>query len=147
MNKDRIISIGCIIVTLVVTMLLYGTEYSYSNNNSDLSFAIETLATSTESSFLSIPPDFKAEVFKTEKSTGNNLVAYFTSKDNPEYIGEAVFKRGLNFKYRIKSVNYNFGGIGKAELFIFDILCLIVIVAGLGIARRFWKKSISVAKH
>ena len=145
LTRNKILAICCAIISLLIVIVIYGSEYTYSENYGDLENAIETFVEKTPKGLPSMKDinDFKVRIFDKEKYKGSlkgTHIVYFTANDNTGYIGEAVFKQGINFRYRIVHINYSWGSIGKAELFFLEIGCLIVLAISIFITRHFWIK-------
>lgn len=145
MTLKKYIAIGCAAVTLALAVFVYFGEYAYSGNENSLASGIEafTLEEWKEDFILDLSDLTDGSGFSvtiTEiKKDGGYLTASFTLPDDADFSGTAVFKKGLNFRYRIKSVNYDDrGAIGKAELFMLEVGCLLILALGLIFTRYFW---------
>lgn len=79
-------------VSMVLSMLLYSTEYSIKDDVEDIETNI--------SEFL----DRDVKVVKYEK-VDNILFVYFTN-ETKDTVGYTVLYRGLNFRYQIRQANY-----------------------------------------
>ncbi len=92
-RTKKIAAAICVVLTLVLSYLLYASEYHYTLDKGDLSTAI------TEFIHFS-HPSFEAYVLETESVEGTLVASYkdLTNKDN---YGVALFKKGLNNQYRI----------------------------------------------
>lgn len=82
----------CIALTLVLSYLLYDSEFQYSIDKDDLSLAI------TEFTDPQNPVD--AYVLET-KEIGGTLFVTFKDLSNPNMYGIAEFSKGINQRYRI----------------------------------------------
>jgi hypothetical protein len=96
MNKHRKIAIVIMILSMVIAFWLYGMEYSTSSDPQEIS---ETL---TEYIF---NDDVQVQ-FVQKKIIRNHMLVLFTDERYENFIGFAVFKRGLNFRWRAISANY-----------------------------------------
>jgi hypothetical protein len=83
----------CIVLTLVLSYLLYHSEYHYTIDKEDLSVAITKFATPFE-------PAFEAYVLETQ-AVGNILIASFKDRAHLDNYGVAVLVKGFNQRYRI----------------------------------------------
>ena len=83
----------CVILTLVLSYLIYSSEYHYTLDKGDLSAAVTEFTTPFE-------PSFNAYVLEA-KAVGNTLIASFKDEANANNYGIAVFVKGLNQRYRI----------------------------------------------
>ncbi|WP_425807532.1 hypothetical protein ACHOLT_09440 [Desulfitobacterium sp. Sab5] len=99
MNKYRKIAIAIIVLTVILAFWLYGTEYSSSAEPQKIS---ETL---TDYLF---NDDVQVTVIQTEK-IDNRMLVSFTDKRYENFMGLAVFKRGLNLRWLPLSANYSSG--------------------------------------
>jgi len=92
MTKNKIIRIVIILISLILSLMLYSSEYYIRNNVEDIEKSI--------SEFL----EKDVIVVKYEK-VDNTIYVYF-SDDSKENVGHTVLHRGLNFRYQIRQVNY-----------------------------------------
>ncbi len=83
----------CIALTLVLSYLLYDSEFHYSNDKDDLSLAITEFTEPFEN-----PVD--AYALETKEIDGTLFVT-FKDQSNPNMYGIAEFSKGINQKYRI----------------------------------------------
>ncbi len=96
MKNSRKTAIAIMVLAAVLAFGLYGTEYSTSAQSQNLS------ATLSEYIF---HDDVEAEVIETKK-IGNHLLVLFTDQRYKNFMGLAVFKQGLNLRWRPMSANY-----------------------------------------
>lgn len=92
MTKNKIIRIVIILISLILSLMLYSSEYSIRNDVEDIEKNI------------SIFLDKDVSVVKCEK-VDNTIFVYF-SDDTKENVGHTVLYRGLNFRYQIRQANY-----------------------------------------
>lgn len=92
-RTKKIAAAICILVTLVLSYLLYASEYHYALDDDDLSGAITEF-------ILPFHPSFEAYVLETE-SVGGTLIATYKDLTTADNYGVAEFKKGWNNKYRI----------------------------------------------
>ena len=93
-KRTRILAAALsIVLTLVLSYLLYYSEYHYTIDKGDLSTAITEFTTPFE-------PAFEAYVLETQ-TVGNTLIAYFKDQAHADNYGVAVLVKGFNQKYRI----------------------------------------------
>jgi len=93
-KRTRILAAAlCIVLTLVLSYLLYALEYQYTIDKGDLSVAITEFTTPFE-------PSFDAYVLETQ-SVGRTLVASFKDQGHANNYGVAVLVKGFNQRYRI----------------------------------------------
>ena len=93
-KRTRILAAAlCIALTLVLSYLLYASEYHYKIDKGDLSAAITEFTTPFE-------PVFEAYVLETQ-AVGNTLVATFKDQAHANNYGVAVLVKGFNQRYRI----------------------------------------------
>lgn len=92
MKKNKIIRIVIILISLILSLMLYSSEYHIRNNVEDIEKSI--------SEFL----EKDVTVVKYEK-VDNTIFVYF-SDDSKENVGHTVLYRGLNFRYQIRQANY-----------------------------------------
>ena len=83
----------CIVLTVVLSCLLYYSEYHYTTDKGDLSRAVTEF-------IAPFKPDFEAYVLET-KMIDNTLIASFKDQAHPGNYGIATFLQGLNQRYRI----------------------------------------------
>lgn len=83
----------CIALTLVLSYLLYASEYSYTADKGDLSSAITEFSPPFE-------PAFDAYVLETQ-AVGRTLIASFKDQAHADNYGVAVLVKGFNQRYRI----------------------------------------------
>lgn len=94
MKRMRILAVGlCILITLVLSYLLYSTEFKYSIDKTDLSVAITEFEEPHKGSI-------EAVVLETKEIDGI-LLASFKDRKNESINGVAKFLKGFNNKYRI----------------------------------------------
>lgn len=99
-KRTRILAAAlCIVLTLVLSYLLYHSEYHYTMDKGDLSVAITEFTTPFE-------PAFEAYVLET-KAVGNTLIASFKDQGHPDNYGVAVLVKGFNQRYRIVRTQIN----------------------------------------
>lgn len=89
----------CIVLTLVLSYLLYHSEYHYTIDKGDLSTAITEFTTPFE-------PAFEAYVLETQM-VGNTLIASFKDQAHADNYGVAILVKGLNQRYRIIRTQIN----------------------------------------
>lgn len=85
----------CILLTLVLSYLLYASEYHYALDKGELSVAVTEFITP-------FVPSFDAYVLDT-KTVGSTLIASFKDQAHADNYGVAILVKGLNQKYRIIS--------------------------------------------
>lgn len=85
----------CVILTLVLSWLIYTSEYNFTNDESHLAAGITEFIAPFE-------PSVNAYVLETKKVDGI-LVATFKDKERSNINGVAVFDKGFNQRYRIIS--------------------------------------------
>lgn len=94
MKRMRILAAGlCVIITLVLSYMLYTMEFKYTIDKNDLSEAI----TEFEKPFNG---EISAEVIETKEIDGI-LLASFKDQNNESINGVAKFLKGFNNRYRI----------------------------------------------
>jgi len=98
------------------------------------------------------PPDFNPNILGVDKAVlflgaSLRLTVYFNDPANNIENGSAYFVCGLNFRYRITELRFNYPtaasghGVGKAYLEILYVVCLTMIGIGYMVAKYFWGKS------
>ncbi len=92
-RSNKIAALICIIITLVLSYLLYASEYHYSDDK-------EMLTTAVNDFLWPFNPESKYKVLETNK-VGCTLVAFFKNQIDENNYGIAVFVKGLNNRYRI----------------------------------------------
>ncbi len=83
----------CIVLTLVLSYLLYSSEYHCSLDKGELSTAVTEF-------IAPFKPSFNAYVLETN-TVGNTLIVSFKDQASADNYGIAIFVKGLNQKYRI----------------------------------------------
>jgi len=91
-TKNRVIRIVIIMVSVILALMLYSTEYSIKNDFKDIEEGI--------SEFL----EMDIEIVKYEK-VDNAIYVYFADKTK-DNVGHTVLYRGLNFRYQIRQANF-----------------------------------------
>lgn len=94
-KSNKIFACVCIIITLVLSYLLYASEYHYADDE-------ETLTTAVNEFLWPFNPDLKYQVLESKK-VGRTMVASFKDLIDENKYGVAVFAKGLNNRYRIIS--------------------------------------------
>ena len=97
-RTKKIAAAICVVLTLVLSYLLYASEYHYTLDKGDLSSAITEFIYPSHLS--QILPPCEAYVLET-KSVGGTLIASYKDLINKDNYGVAVFKKGWNNQYRI----------------------------------------------
>lgn len=93
-KRTRVLAAGlCIVLALVLSYLLYHSEYHYTVDKGDLSVAVTEFIAPFD-------PNFEAYVLETQ-AVGNTLVAFFKEQTHKDDYGVAVLSKGLNQKYRM----------------------------------------------
>ena len=92
MTRDKILRIIIMTVAILLALMMYGTEYSISNNVTAIEEGI--------SEFI----EYDVKVIRMEK-VDNTIFVYFADQSNNN-IGYTVLYRGLNFRYQIRKANY-----------------------------------------
>ena len=91
----QLAAVLCAVLTLLLSYLLYASEFHYTNEKSDFSAAITEFTIPFE-------PTFDAYVLETQ-TVGNMLIASFKDKSHEENYGIAVLTKGFNQRYRMIS--------------------------------------------
>lgn len=86
-------AVFCVILTLVLSYLIYASEYHYALEKSELSSAITEFTTPFD-------PSFDAYVLDT-KVIGRTLIVSFKDQANEDIYGVTELQKGWNQKYRI----------------------------------------------
>lgn len=92
MTLRKIAQISTLLVSFVLSLLLYSSEYNISNTEEDIESSISEF----------IGADIS--INRMEK-IDNTMFVYYSDGTN-DYIGYTVLYRGLNFKYQIRNANY-----------------------------------------
>ena len=92
-KSNKIFACMCIIITLILSYMLYASEYHYSDDK-------ETLTTAINDFLWPYKPESKYKVLEKNK-VGRILVASFKDQIDENNYGVAVFVKGLNNRYRI----------------------------------------------
>lgn len=96
MNKYRKIAIVIMAISVILTFWLYGSEFSTHNDVKDIANILSEYI---------FNDDVQASVVKT-KIINNHMVVLFTDERFENFIGLAVFQRGLNLRWRPIRANY-----------------------------------------
>ncbi len=89
----------CVILSVVLSFLVYGSEYKYSNNKEELSAAITDYTSHGRYSA-------DAYVLETKEADGV-LIVFFKDRSNPAVYGFARLLKGVNQKYRLIRANFS----------------------------------------
>lgn len=114
-NKYKLVASVIMILTIILTIWIYGKEYSANDNPESLS---ETI---TEYIF---NDDVNAQVVHIKK-IGNRMLVSFTDNRYKDLIGLAVFKRGINFRWLPLRANFGSSITVKAFDYVVDDYCVI----------------------
>ena len=97
-KRARLIAAAlCIVLTLVLSYLIYTMEYKYTYDKNDLATAITEFTTPFE-------PTFDAYVLETKEKDGE-LIVSFKDQSNEGVYGISQFLKGVNQRYRIVSTD------------------------------------------
>ncbi len=100
LNKKRIIAASLsIIIAIVLSYLIYASEYKFTNDKDDLSAAITEYTSNGRYSV-------EAYVLET-KEVDSVLIAFFKDKSNADVYGFARLSKGFNQKYRLIRANFS----------------------------------------
>ena len=94
-----IVAASCILLALVLSCMLYYSEYKFTDDKTVLSAAITEYASHGRHKVED------AYVLETRKVDGV-LIAFFKDSKNPGIYGFAKFLKGINMRYQLVSANY-----------------------------------------
>jgi len=90
----------CVFMTMVLSYLIYDSEYKYKNDKSDLANAVTEYSASSQ-----VKVD--AYILETKEINGT-LIISFKDQYNADINGIAVLLKGFNQKYRIVQANIDY---------------------------------------
>lgn len=96
-KKTKLLAAICIVMTLILSYVIYASEYKYSNDKSSLATAVSEFTTS-------LPILNDVYILETKEIDGT-LITAFKDQSNAEINGIALFLKGINQRYRIIHVN------------------------------------------
>ncbi len=97
--RRLIAAVSCILLALVLSCMLYYSEYKFTDDKTVLSAAITEYASHGRHKVED------AYVLETKKVDGV-LVAFFKDSKNPDIYGFAKLLKGINMKYRLVNASY-----------------------------------------
>ena len=99
-KRTRLIAtILSIVIAIILSYMIYNSEYKYINDKNAISAAINEY---TAHSYFNIKDAYVLETIEVD----GVLIVFYKDMSNPEAHGFARFKKGLNLRYRIVGTNY-----------------------------------------
>lgn len=114
MNKNRMVAIIIVLITILSIYQLYNSEYNIRNNDSEIERAIMEFTTPFENS-----RGVENPVIIIKKEFEGNLLVFYSDENIDELLGFTYLKKGINGKYQIRSTNYSPGNI-SIEVYNFE---------------------------